>query len=252
MRRGGATGVTVYKWLDGRQATHVHGFRYRLRVWTPRVEGELVACKNGYHLCRERNLPYWISRDLFLAETDEPEEEWLVGSNKVVVRRCRIVEHLQGWNERTALLFAADCAERVLPLWERPDDDRPRLAIQVARDFARGLVGEEELRHTREAADDAAASASSSSAASYAAYAARSAAYAARSAATYSGYSAAASAAASAASSAAAARAAASFAAARWPSLPPSPARAAASFAADSEREWQGQRILDYAHGRIS
>ena len=37
---------------------------------------------------------------------------------------------------RICALFAADCAEQVLPLFERdrPDDSRPRRAIEVARD----------------------------------------------------------------------------------------------------------------------
>ena len=37
---------------------------------------------------------------------------------------------------RICVLFAADCAEQVLPLFERdrPDDSRPRRAIEVARD----------------------------------------------------------------------------------------------------------------------
>lgn len=38
-------------------------------------------------------------------------------------------------NKRIFLLFAADCAEQVLPIFERerPEDDRPRMAIAVAR-----------------------------------------------------------------------------------------------------------------------
>jgi hypothetical protein len=44
-------------------------------------------------------------------------------------------------------LFAADCAELVLPIYEKqyPDDNRPRLAIQAARDYANGLISAEEL-----------------------------------------------------------------------------------------------------------
>ena len=130
---------TLYKWLNGREATHAPEFRYRLKVWTPPVKGELVPCVNGYHLVREKDLPRWIARDLFVAEHDG---ELVEDTDKVVVRRCRIVEHLAGWNERTSRLFAADCAERVLPLFEAvyPDDDRPRLAIQATRDYANGLI----------------------------------------------------------------------------------------------------------------
>ncbi len=55
-------------------------------------------------------------------------------------------------------LFAADCAELVLPIYEKyyPDDSRPRLAIQAARDYANGLITLEELTAAGAAAWDAA------------------------------------------------------------------------------------------------
>jgi hypothetical protein len=51
-------------------------------------------------------------------------------------------------------LFAADCAEMVLPIYEKdyPDDKRPRLAIQAARDYANGLITMEEWAAARAAA----------------------------------------------------------------------------------------------------
>lgn len=130
----------AYKFLNGREATHVPGFRYHLRRWTPPVEGDLVPCLNGYHLLRAEHVARWIARDLFVAEWDG---EMIVSRDKLVVRRARIVEHLRGWNERTARLAAADFAEAVLPIFENvwPGDDRPRLAIQAARDHANGLIG---------------------------------------------------------------------------------------------------------------
>ena len=41
-------------------------------------------------------------------------------------------------------LFAADCAEMVLPIYEKvcPNDDRARKAIQAARDYAFGSIGD--------------------------------------------------------------------------------------------------------------
>jgi hypothetical protein len=62
--------------------------------------------------------------------------------DKVVARRARVTEKIETWNERTARLFAADCAEHVLHLYEQeyPNDDRPRAAIKAARDFAEGLI----------------------------------------------------------------------------------------------------------------
>ena len=49
---------------------------------------------------------------------------------------------------KVARLFAIDCAERVLPIWEakHPNDQRPRLAIQAAKDFMAGKITREALR----------------------------------------------------------------------------------------------------------
>lgn len=42
-------------------------------------------------------------------------------------------------DQRTLAAWSADCAERVLPLFERahPDDDRPRKAIEACREWVR-------------------------------------------------------------------------------------------------------------------
>lgn len=60
--------------------------------------------------------------------------------------------------ERIARLFAADCAEAVLPLFERdyPDDDRPRRAIEAARAFAHDKIDVAALGAANDAARDAA------------------------------------------------------------------------------------------------
>ena len=86
-----------------------------------------------------------------------------------------------------ARLFAIDCAERVLPIFEAkyPNDQRPRQAIQAAKDYMAGKI-------TREALRAAAYAAYAADAAAYAAYAAC-AAYAADAAcAAYAAYAAAA------------------------------------------------------------
>lgn len=53
----------------------------------------------------------------------------------------RMARHDHSIAKRRAL-FAADCAERVLPIFEArfPNDTRPRKAIQAARDWAAGLI----------------------------------------------------------------------------------------------------------------
>ena len=57
--------------------------------------------------------------------------------------------------DRELRLFAADCAERVLPIYEKqyPDDQRPRQVIEAARAFTRGEISDA----ARDAAGDAAA-----------------------------------------------------------------------------------------------
>jgi len=60
--------------------------------------------------------------------------------------------------DRLARLFACDCAERVLPIFEAayPDDKRPRRAIEVARRFVAGDATKEEMVAARGAARDSA------------------------------------------------------------------------------------------------
>jgi hypothetical protein len=65
---------------------------------------------------------------------------------------CATVEHPEG--NKAMRMMAADFAEVVLPIFEKeyPKDDRPRKAIQAARDFATGKITAQE----RDAAGDAA------------------------------------------------------------------------------------------------
>lgn len=50
-------------------------------------------------------------------------------------------------HEKEVRLFAADCAEQVLHIYEAryPSDNRPRLAIEAARAFANGEITEGQL-----------------------------------------------------------------------------------------------------------
>lgn len=62
----------------------------------------------------------------------------------------RVEQH--GKEHRALALWAARCAERVLPLFEKkhPGDDRPRRALAVARAYARGEI-DFSMRMVREA-----------------------------------------------------------------------------------------------------
>ena len=124
-------------------------------TWTPgewlEVEGDLALCKNGLHGCDgEAQLLEWIGPAIFEMEY---AGERLDGDYKFCARRARLLRKLETWNDRTARLFACDCAERVLHIFEteRPDDKRPRNAIDVSRRYADGQATKKELDATRDA-----------------------------------------------------------------------------------------------------
>ena len=120
------------------------------------VKGDLTPCENGLHLCRKKDLIEWLGPVIWLAEYDSAEI--VDGGNKFVVRRARLVKRFKTWNAKTARLFACDCAERVLPIYEKKhfDDKRPRKAILAARKYANGKINKRELAAARAAAGDAA------------------------------------------------------------------------------------------------
>ncbi|MFX9665038.1 putative immunity protein, partial [Acinetobacter baumannii] len=65
------------------------------------------------------------------------------GTDKCASQSGRLLARVETWNDRTARLFAADCAEAVVHLCG--DDPRPRAAIEMARRYARGEATREEL-----------------------------------------------------------------------------------------------------------
>ncbi len=141
--------------------------------WMPAIQGELRPCKRGYHACRDQDLPWWCGPALYRLEA---RGEVQTTKDKVVCREARLLSRVETWNERTARLFACDCAERVLWIYEAqyPNDDRPRRAIEVARRYALGEATIDKLIAARIHASLAVLCAVNP--AGHAAYAARSAA----------------------------------------------------------------------------
>ena len=119
----------------------------------PAVEGDLIMCENGYHFCTSEHLCRWANAELYAVEA---RGRIVKGDGKCCAREIKMTR-IEKWNEKSARLFAADCAEQALPIFEkqRPDDDRPRKAIKAARDFANGEITAE----MRDAAGDAAGAA---------------------------------------------------------------------------------------------
>jgi len=124
----------------------------------PEITG-IVPFDRGYHVCTLEQLPEWLHSELYECECDG---EHAYHDYKHVFGRARLTRRLSAWNERTARLYACDCAEHVLPLYEAamPGDTRPRRAIEVARLYADGKATSEELAA---AVDDARAAARAAS-----------------------------------------------------------------------------------------
>jgi hypothetical protein len=119
----------------------------RLGKWMPRVPVD--PCRSGYHVCAAKHLFSWLGPAIWVVEV---RGEVVDAGDKLVAEQARLVARTP-WDERRARLFAADCAARVLPLYELDyPDDRPRLAIEAARKYARGEID----NAARNAAEDAA------------------------------------------------------------------------------------------------
>jgi len=201
--------------------------------WMPEIRGNLIECKNGYHLCRKQDLIIWLGPNIYLAEY---RGDRIDGEDKIIVRQARLLKELNTWNIKTARLFACDCAEHVLHIYEKqyPDDSRPHRAIEAARLYVDGKIIEKELDAVNTASDAAADAAwaaanTSADAAAKAAWAAANAACAITHATMNTAY--AATNAANAATNAANAAAKAAWAAAR-------------DVARIAERKWQTSRLM--------
>ena len=124
--------------------------------WMPAVEGKLVPCQSGYHIVKADDILQWVVPDAQIFEV-EPRGRVQYAGDKGVCTSVRLIKQL-GWDDRIARLFACDCAEHTLSIFEKkyPDDKRPRRTIEVARRFTEGKATQEELAAAEAAARDAA------------------------------------------------------------------------------------------------
>jgi len=140
--------VKLYKVLDSNQRSCNGGFAQWIPgQWMPPIIGKLIPCENGYHLCHAEDLVDWLDAEIWEAEY---RGEIVEGANKAVVREARITHKLETWNERSARLFACDCAEQALKLVENPSI-RSTEAVRIARLYADGKATHTELSTARRA-----------------------------------------------------------------------------------------------------
>jgi hypothetical protein len=147
---------TFFKALDGYHPAHGGDGRYPgVGRWTRHLDpARLEACEYGFHLAKGPQVLSWLAPTLYIAEpcSEHPPVD---AADKWVTCRVRLVERLDRWDDRTARLFAADCAEAVL-LGERASgrepDERSWNAVAVARRFAIGDASAADLVAARDAA----------------------------------------------------------------------------------------------------
>ena len=129
--------------------------------WMPNIVGPLVPCQRGYHVVTLAQLPQWLGPALYEVEV---RSERIDQDDKIVVSQARIVARVTTWTERTARLFAADCAEHALKAEQgvgREPDARSWAAVQAARDYAEGRLSDKARIAARSAAWSAACAAES-------------------------------------------------------------------------------------------
>jgi len=142
---------------DNRTAVQNKIWPVKVGEWTARETP--VLCQSGWHGMKEKHvlshLPSQIGASLWVVET---RGAILHGDDKFCAPQMKLAYKIGTTTERNLRLFAADCAEDVLPIfWRvRPDDDRPKHAIEVARRYANGAATEQERAAARDAAGAAA------------------------------------------------------------------------------------------------
>ena len=140
---GGLTDSTLFKVLNGLRPVR-GGSRYPgVGRWTRHLDPkQLQPCVYGYHLTRGPQVLSWLGPTLYVAEAC-PDHPPVDDGDKLVTCRVRLVRRLDRWDETTARLFAADCAEAAL-LGERASgrepDERSWAAVDAARRLARGEI----------------------------------------------------------------------------------------------------------------
>lgn len=187
-----AHGEIYYKVLnDNLTCCHGGSGEWVMGEWMPRIEA-LEPCQSGYHVLKRGQLVLWLGPAIYRVDIDP--EGMIEDESKCVVYTAKLGPRMKGWNEKVARMFAADCAEHVLYVFEKkfPGDLRPRRAIDAARESARGKITVEDLDAAGEAAEAAAlgvagawalAARETAFSAQEASWAARAAAWAARAAA---------------------------------------------------------------------
>jgi hypothetical protein len=105
--------VRFYKFLRAGAISPFSGVRWTAPGGDERGEplspGIPALCRTGIHACRLRDLPYWLSDELWIIELDGQIVESDV---KVVAPAGRLVEHIKAWDKDLVSKFGMFCVVR--------------------------------------------------------------------------------------------------------------------------------------------
>jgi hypothetical protein len=156
----------LYKVL-GPNAESIHGGRSvwakpsgkKPGRWMDEIK-RVDCCSSGYHLVELRSLTEWLRDDCTIYLAEGRGATSTDGSGKTAYAQARLIRRLY-LSPKDMRLFAADCADHVLPNWQAfaPDDTRVADAIQTVRDIANGKIAGKEGWSAESAARSAASSA---------------------------------------------------------------------------------------------
>jgi len=147
--------MKYYKFLEKNGTASFSGIKYNLPKsnrpgkWMPYI-AKLKECESGYHACRKQDLIWWLNHRLFVVQY---EGEVIEYDDKVNGHQIRLLREIKIWNEVSARLFACDCLEHALPIYqkEHPNDDTIECCIYIARAFALGGYDKNDLAAAWEA-----------------------------------------------------------------------------------------------------
>jgi hypothetical protein len=123
--------VIAYKFLKAGGVGLVSGFRWPLpRDGWPGDWVEAAApvreCESGIHVCRAKDLPYWMHDELWAIEVDGPVVEAV---DMVVAPRGRLLGMLEGWSAAGRTTFIQASWDRATRRIREVPADRRRHAV---------------------------------------------------------------------------------------------------------------------------
>jgi hypothetical protein len=176
----------LWKTLNSGLVSEYDGSPWQIGVWRDTGTDVEELCDRGFHASERIVDANSYVRVQILARV-EVDGESSIGDDNQAWQRMRIIDAWT-WEKKHSVMMAVFAAELALPIFEKecPDDDRPRKAIEAAKNWLADPTASHASHafHASHASDESSDAAYASHAASYAAaLAARASSHAASSAA---------------------------------------------------------------------